>query len=183
MITCRTLDEIRIKTPSGIMNIPPGRIFNTTNINKALTLSKHCKIEIISSNNDDPLIKQSPQRPQCPQCEDCQGFPDADIEKQMSVMSANDQWNSPPLAFSKVTSDVRGWDPEMVLSLEWFKAAPRIKQPFHLEKHLYVCMPEKFYDSLERSIQAGPSGPRGMHGALLEDLKKLRQKIDGSNCL
>lgn len=178
MITCQTIDEIRIKTPSGIINIPPGKIFNTSNINKVLSLLRSSKIAFISSYNDNLPTEQCPQSPHCLQSESCKGFPDADIEKQKSAMSASDQVNSPQHALSKATCGVSGWDQEMQEYLEWFKTAPRIEHPFHLEKHLYVCGPEKFYDSLDCSIQAGPSGPRGRHGALLDDLKKLKTLID-----
>lgn len=163
------------------MNIPPGKIFSTSNIYNMLSLLKRSKIAIISSDNDNLPIEQSPQRPQCLQTENCQGFPDADIDSQKSAMSASNQVNSPLPALSKAICGVREWDPEMQQYLEWFKTAPRIEQPFHLAKHLRICPPEKFYASLERSIQAGPLGPRGRHGALLEDLKKLKTLIDGDD--
>jgi hypothetical protein len=179
MITCRTIDEIRIKTPSGIINIPSGKIFNTSNINKVLSLLKSSKIAFISSDNDNLPTEQCPQSPQCLQSENCKGFSDADIGKQKSAMSASNQVNSPLYVLSESACGVREWDPEMQQYLEWFKTAPRIEQPFHLAKHLRICSPEKFYASLERSIQAGPSGPRGRHEAILEVLKKLKTLIDG----
>lgn len=180
MITCQTIDEIRIKTPSGIINIPSGKIFNTSNINKVLYLLKSSKIAFISSDNDNLPTEQCPQSPQRLQSENCKGFPDADIGKQKSAMSASNQVTSPLHALLESTCGVREWDPEMQQYLEWFKTAPRIEQPFHLAKHLRICSPEKFYASLERNIQAGPLGPRGRHGALLDDLKKLKTLIDGN---
>lgn len=165
------------------MNIPPGRIFNTSNINSALNLLTHSKIVIISSRNEDITIGRSPQCPQRLQSESCKGFPATDIERQKSAMSADGEGDSPPCTSSQVSDGEQEWDHEMQRHIEWFKAAPRITRPFHLEKHLYVCMPEKYYESLDRSIQTGPSGPRGKHGALMADLRRLREVSDGSENL
>ncbi len=189
MIICRVPDRIRIKNPNRIRYILPGDIFETSNIGSAISLLKHKKVEIISSDNESLHVKQSPQCRQCPQCpqspqsEYSRQFRDADIEKEKSAMSANDQWNHSPRGLSKGGSDVSEWDVETQRYLEWFRTAPRMKRPFHLETHLYVSLPPGFYDSIERSIRAGPSGPRGKNGALLDDLKKLRRVIDGDNLL
>jgi hypothetical protein len=182
MITCESLYEISIKTPSGVRSIPPGTIFESNNNAGILSLLKREKIRIISSSEIHPPLNQSPQSPQCLQNEASKGTPVADIDISKSAMSATIRNEESPLSpLPPAKEIVTGWNQEMRGLIDWFQTAPRLKQPFHLEKHLHVCTPEKFYDSLERSIHAGPSGPRGRHGALMDNLKKLKIVMDGCN--
>jgi hypothetical protein len=48
--------------------------------------------------------------------------------------------------------------------------------PFNQEPHIHVIDPAKYFASLKREIESGPSCPRGRNGALLYDLNTLRKK-------
>lgn len=73
------------------------------------------------------------------------------------------------------------WSKEAQELIDWFVAVPKINEPFHLDQHRQICNPEKFYDSIIRDIQAGPSVSRNKHGVLMDDLKKLKIVVDGYN--
>jgi hypothetical protein len=182
MITCESIYEIRIKTPSGIKSIPPGTIFESDNDTGVLLLLKQRKIRVLSRSKIHFPLQQSLQSPQSLQSENCIGFPDTDIKKQKSAMSAiNITGESRPRSLLPKNNTVTGWNQEMRGLIDWFHTTPRRTQPFHLAPHLYVFTPEKFYESLQLDIQEGPLGPRGRHGALMDDLKKLRKVIDAWN--
>lgn len=71
------------------------------------------------------------------------------------------------------------WPPEIQLLIGWFlKLEPREIAPFYLEPHLHVTDPVKFCAALRREVLAGPTGPRGKHGALLEDVRKLKELVE-----
>jgi hypothetical protein len=128
--------------------------------------------------------------------------PSADIKKEC-VMSENNQspndrlWGTaeapadvirPPLpqGLPEVPQQIQPpanvkpvWPPEIQLLINWFlKLDPGSIAPFYLEPHLRIVDPVKFCAALRREIQTGPAGPRAKHGALQEDLWKLKQYFD-----
>jgi hypothetical protein len=185
MITYETLSEIRIKTPNGIKIIPPGKIFETSNIKTADSLIKNSKIKVISTDIYDSSAKQSPQSLQCPQTQEKQIVKPADIEKIKSAKSVNDISDSTSMnIFSKSGSQNEKspcWSDDMIELIQWFQNAHQLSEPFLLSDAVYVAEPQKFYASLQMDIQTGPSAPRNKHGVLMDDLKKLKIVIDGYN--
>ena len=69
------------------------------------------------------------------------------------------------------------WPPEMREIIKWFMELETPTESFYLEPHIRVIGPEKFFASLRREIESGPSCPRGRNGALLHDLDILRKKL------
>lgn len=63
----------------------------------------------------------------------------------------------------------------------WFQAnrerLPR--KPFRLTPWAFVREPERFYQSIERDVTRGPSGPRARFGGLHADLLALREAVAG----
>lgn len=182
MITCICIYEIRIKTHNEIKSIPPGTIFESDNNTSVLALLEQRKIKVLSRSKIYFPLQQSPQCPQCLKNESYKGSPAADIDISKSAMSANiEDEKFPQRPLPPANESLAGWNKDMQGLIDWFQTAPRIRQPFHLVKHIHVCKPEKFYDSLERSIQAGPSGLMGRYGVLRDDLKKLREVVEENN--
>jgi len=70
------------------------------------------------------------------------------------------------------------WPPEVQVLMDWFMELEPPKTPFYLEPHIHVIDPEKFFVSLRREIQTGPTGPRARMGALQADLRVLRAKFN-----
>jgi len=66
------------------------------------------------------------------------------------------------------------WSQEHQALIDWFITQEVPTEPFHLEPHLYVADPGKFFASLRREIKIGPSGPRARMGTLQSDLQKLK---------
>jgi len=81
----------------------------------------------------------------------------------------------------RASYSMRHWDQESQEIIDWFMAVPRMKNPFNLDAHRHVFMPDKFYESIMRDIQAGPSGPRNKYGAIMDDLKKLKAIMNGND--
>jgi len=54
-------------------------------------------------------------------------------------------------------------------------------EPFQLDQGRHVSNPKKFYDALERSVAEGPAGPRSLYGALLSDIKRLKELYGTAN--
>ena len=67
------------------------------------------------------------------------------------------------------------WSPEDQLLIDWFMTLEPPKEPFQLAPHIKVLNPEKFFAALRMDIGAGPRGPRGRHGALMDDLTVLKR--------
>lgn len=67
------------------------------------------------------------------------------------------------------------WLPEVQALIDWFMKLEPPAAPFYLEPHIHVIDPEKYFTSLRREIESGPSCPRGRNGALLYDLNTLRK--------
>ena len=152
MLTYEALSELRIKTPNGIHIIPPGKIFYTSDIKTAYSLVKSRKIKILSTNNSDHSVKQSPQSLQCLETQSQQGITDADIKEPKSaggdVTTFRSRKNQAP------TNNNNNWSSEMQELIAWFRAAPRPTEPFFLAAHLKVIDPVNFFADLEREIEA-----------------------------
>jgi len=69
------------------------------------------------------------------------------------------------------------WPPEMRELINWFEKLETPTEPFYLEPHIRVIDPRKFFASLKREIESGPSCPRGRNGALLHDLNSFKKKL------
>ena len=78
--------------------------------------------------------------------------------------------NGEPLANVKSS-----WPPEAQSFIKWFMELEAPSEPFYLEPHIHVIDPAKYFASLKREIESGPSCPRGRNGALFYDLNKLRK--------
>jgi hypothetical protein len=66
------------------------------------------------------------------------------------------------------------WNREMQDLIEWYMAIPKPAGFFYLERHQHVVDSGKFFSTLQREIQTGPSGPRAIMGTLQGDLHNLR---------
>jgi len=66
------------------------------------------------------------------------------------------------------------WTPEVESLVEWFILQEAPSEPFHLQPHLRVVDPCKFFSSLRQDIGKGPAGARAKYGALQDDLRKLK---------
>jgi len=69
------------------------------------------------------------------------------------------------------------WPPEVQSLVDWFMKLKPPETPFYLEDHREIIDPKKFFSSLRRDIEAGPSKPRARTGALQSDLRNLRDKL------
>ena len=67
------------------------------------------------------------------------------------------------------------WPSNMHGLIEWFIALKPPAAPFDQEPHIHVINPEKYFTSLKREIESGPSCPRGRNGTLICDLNTLRK--------
>jgi len=67
------------------------------------------------------------------------------------------------------------WSPDVQALIDWFMESATPAESFYLGPHIRVIDPEKFFSSLRREIEAGPTSPRGRNGALLYDLNTLRK--------
>ena len=67
------------------------------------------------------------------------------------------------------------WSPSIQALVDWFLELEPPAEPFDLEPHRHVIDPAKYFASLKREIESGPSCPRGRNGALLCDLETLRK--------
>jgi hypothetical protein len=173
----KVLNEIELKTPSGIKKLYAGNIFETFDLKSAAYLIKSRKIKLISTNKI--LIEQSPQSPQCLQLPDKQEDFPADIEFTISIKSLSDTThNTVPLTSRDPHTAAAVWSDNMMDLICWLENSPRIQEPFRLDEHRLVCNPVKFYDSLMQEIQTGPSCPRNRNGALMEDLQKLKEIVN-----
>lgn len=178
MMTYETLSKLKIKTPNGIKIIPPGRIFYTSDIKIADSLVKSRKIKILSPNNNDHSVKQSPQSLQSPETPCQQGIADADIKEPKSAKSAGgDITTSRSRKNEASTNNKNHWSGEMQELIAWFRAAPRPTEPFYLAAHLKVINPANFFAALEREIEAGQESPRARTGALQSDLLSIRNYL------
>ena len=70
------------------------------------------------------------------------------------------------------------WSKEAEKLIDWLLSTQQIKEPFRLDQCRKVFGPDKFYSSLLREIQIGPSCPRNRTGALVDDLQKLKNVVD-----
>lgn len=172
---CKTLKDIRIKTHDGIKEISRGYQFNTSDLTTALHLLNQKKIVILSPDKNISSTEQCLLRPPCPPINENQEVTCADILTAKSAMSAGDQHGT---VTCKMPDAIPAWPPEDQMIIDWFKAAPRIEDPFDLTPHIHISDPEKFYAALERDVAAGPTGPRARYGVLMAYLRKL-QMISG----
>lgn len=69
------------------------------------------------------------------------------------------------------------WPPEIQAIVNWFMDLAPPAESFYLEPHIRVINPVKFFATLRRKIEAGPSGPRARMGALQSDLRALQVKF------
>ena len=80
----------------------------------------------------------------------------------------------PKVKLSINPPEIIEWDAEMKELIKWFDVVPKPTEPFHLQDHIYVTDPEKFFDKLRREIEIGPRGPRARTCALQSDLRNLK---------
>lgn len=66
------------------------------------------------------------------------------------------------------------WSPSIQTLVDWFLELEPPTEPFDLEPHRHVIDPEKFFASLRHEIAIGARCPRNRNGALLFDLKILK---------
>ena len=62
------------------------------------------------------------------------------------------------------------WSLEFQALIDWFMELDTPTEPFYLEDHRHIVDPVKFFQYLRKDIEAGPDGPRGRYGALIQDL-------------
>jgi len=81
---------------------------------------------------------------------------------------------SPPYKSQPRVAMKTTWSPEVESLVEWFMLQEAPSQPFHLQPHLRVVDPCKFFSSLRQDIAKGPAGARAKFGTLQDDLRKLK---------
>ena len=69
------------------------------------------------------------------------------------------------------------WRPEDKTLIDWFLTMNPPVEPFHLEPHRRIVNPSKFFAALRKDIEAGPDGPRGRYGALIQDLIAMKKVL------
>ena len=69
------------------------------------------------------------------------------------------------------------WSLEFQALIDWFMELDTPKEPFHLEPNRRIINPSKFFAALQRDIEAGPQGPRGRYGALIQDLIAMKKVL------
>ena len=69
------------------------------------------------------------------------------------------------------------WRPEDKTLIDWFLTMNPPVEPFHLEPHRRIVNPSKFFAALRKDIEAGPDGPRGKYGALIQDLIAMKKVL------
>jgi hypothetical protein len=69
------------------------------------------------------------------------------------------------------------WPAEVQTLIEWFRDAPTPEAPFHLNEYRRVINTDLFYEALRRDILAGPRGARARTGALQDDLRELKNRL------
>lgn len=89
------------------------------------------------------------------------------ILKKGDVVTPTDQ---PPQQLNVNTS----WPPDVQSLIDWFMGLEPPAEPFHIEPHMKVIDPEKYFAKLRREIKTGPLGPRARTGALQWDLRNLK---------
>lgn len=70
------------------------------------------------------------------------------------------------------------WPADEKLLVDWFLAAQVPESPFQLHSAEKVIDTKLFWDSMRRSILAGPGGLRARYGALQSDLKALHTRFN-----
>lgn len=66
------------------------------------------------------------------------------------------------------------WPPKVQSLIDWFMKLEPPAESFNLEPHMFVIDPHKFFATIRREIETGPTGPRARTGALQSDLWKLK---------
>lgn len=70
------------------------------------------------------------------------------------------------------------WPPKVQALVDWFlNLESREIKPFHLESHIHVTDPLKFFEALRREIKTGEKGARAKMGTLQSDLLKLKEYL------
>jgi len=72
-----------------------------------------------------------------------------------------------------------GWGEAMAGLIQWFANASLPEDSFSICDHEHILNPEKYYSTLRRDIDQGPSGPRARTGALRGDLQRLKAFCEG----
>lgn len=84
---------------------------------------------------------------------------------------------SPVEAITPIANINAEWPPAVQPLIDWFMGLEPPAESFYLEPHLRVIDPEKFFATLRREIETGPSGPRAQMGSLQCDLRALQAKF------
>jgi hypothetical protein len=76
-----------------------------------------------------------------------------------------------------VAESENDWSPDERTLFNWFQAnrARLPRKRFTLSPGVVVSDMDRFLETLQRDIEAGPNGARGRHGAVRDDLRKLRE--------
>jgi hypothetical protein len=79
-------------------------------------------------------------------------------------------------------SDPGDWTAEERALVEWFQEALAARalplEPFEFHAGVHVYNPSLMYGDLLIDINAGPRGPRGHMGTIIDDLRRLREFAD-----
>ena len=85
---------------------------------------------------------------------------------------------APPRKAGQQSAETASWPREVQPLVDWFMTLGTPTEPFHLGEHRRIVAPEKFFRSLRQDIEAGPEGPRGRHGIVIQDLTTLKKLLN-----
>ena len=72
------------------------------------------------------------------------------------------------------------WDAETAALIRWFQTTEPPPGPLTIYPHLVLLRPAAYWDYIRSDIATGPNAGRGYTGALLKDLRRFRELLDGS---
>lgn len=76
------------------------------------------------------------------------------------------------------------WPREDKALIDWFLSVTNLPtDPFQLKQAVYVQEPQKYYASLRNDIAQGPHCPRARYGALLAELRLLKEIFESGLAL
>ena len=96
-----------------------------------------------------------------------------------NVEAENDKNLQKPLFGKTFVESASSWHAEDKLLIDWFMSTPNLtKKPFVLKQAVFVSDPEKYYFSLRCDIADGPKAPRARYGAVQNDLRCLKLRVE-----
>jgi len=84
----------------------------------------------------------------------------------------------PPRKAGQQSAETASWPREVQPLVDWFMTLGTPTEPFQMGEHRRIVAPEKFFRSLRQDIEAGPEGPRGRHGIVIQDLTTLKKLLN-----